>query len=48
MNNAFEPMSQFYVWQLRGVRWLCCAAVHGSYWVDPIKRLPDAYWKGQS
>jgi hypothetical protein len=32
-------MTQFVVWQLRGVRYLCLA-IPGSVFVDQIKRIP--------
>lgn len=47
MLNAFEPMSQFYVINLRGAHYLCSCAVHGACWLNPIKRLPDAFWSAR-
>jgi hypothetical protein len=35
-----QPMSQFVIWHLHGVRYLCVRN-DDSYWLRQIKRLPN-------
>lgn len=46
MLNAYEPMSQFTVLDVRGAHYLVHHAVMGAFWLNIIKRLPDAFWRG--
>jgi hypothetical protein len=40
MNNAFEPMSQFCVIDIRGVHYLIHNLIKGASWLNIVKRLP--------
>lgn len=44
MNNAFQPMTQFEVINVRGAHYLVHHAIAGAWWLNIVKRLPDAYW----
>lgn len=45
MINAHIPMTQFEVINVRGAHYLVQHAIPGAWWLNIVKRLPDAFWR---
>lgn len=44
MANANIPMTQFEVINVRGAHYLVHHITKGAWWLNIVKRLPDAHW----